>query len=323
MESTRISVIVPVFNAEPYLPACLDSVLGQTHRALEIILINDGSTDGSGAVCDEYAARDSRVTVIHQENTGPSAARNRGLDIAAGDWVTFVDSDDYLDADLCAYLLSAAEENGADLVQCGSVAEDPRGGSRVVCPRSNIVLRNGADGFEPEHWRDLANSNWGKLYRRAVLGDIRFDPLCRVGEDLQFNLRFLMRADGVVLGCEARYHYVLTAGSLFRGAPTRETLLNCREMLGRMEKEAAVNAAVSGRIADERYRNGLDICSKIVCFRMKQEIELRKEIQREIRSRLPALLMTRAFSVSEKAKFVLIAYVWLLYCGLLLLSKQR
>ena len=101
----KISVIIPVYDTEEFLSRCLDSVLCQTHRDLEVILIDDGSTDASGALCDEYAEKDTRIQVIHQENSGSSAARNTGLEAACGDYIGFVDSDDWLEPDMYAYLL--------------------------------------------------------------------------------------------------------------------------------------------------------------------------------------------------------------------------
>ena len=113
-----ISIIVPVYNAEKYLPACVESLLSQTYGALEVILVNDGSKDGSAALCDTYAARDSRVRVIHQENQGVSTARNAGLDHAAGKYVAFVDADDYVKPDYLERLHGDMTAHDADFVTC-------------------------------------------------------------------------------------------------------------------------------------------------------------------------------------------------------------
>ena len=106
MEQTVISVIVPIYKVEQYLRQCVDSILNQTHSALEVILVDDGSPDGSGKICDEYAARDSRVRVIHKKNGGLSDARNAGIEIARGDYIAFVDSDDWLDIDALKKVLA-------------------------------------------------------------------------------------------------------------------------------------------------------------------------------------------------------------------------
>lgn len=115
MDSPLISVIIPVYNVEKYLRQCLESVIGQTYINLEIILVDDGSTDGSSKICDDFAAIDDRIVVIHQYNAGLSSARNAGLDIMKGDYVSFVDSDDWIEKDMFAILLSSLEDEKADI----------------------------------------------------------------------------------------------------------------------------------------------------------------------------------------------------------------
>ena len=119
----KISIIVPVYRAEKYLNRCVDSILSQTYTALEVILVDDGSPDQSGAMCDGYAKKDSRVKVIHQKNRGVAAARNRGLDMAAGDYITFVDSDDYIDPDMYLSMIRIIREYDCDVVMCDCIKE--------------------------------------------------------------------------------------------------------------------------------------------------------------------------------------------------------
>lgn len=117
-ESKKISVIVPVYNVGEYLRQCVDSILSQTYSNLEIIAVNDGSTDGSGAILDEYREKDIRLIAIHQENQGVSAARNKGLDVATGDYIAFVDADDYIHPEMYEKLVKALEDNQADISFC-------------------------------------------------------------------------------------------------------------------------------------------------------------------------------------------------------------
>ena len=151
-----ISVIVPVYNVEKYLRQCLDSVLAQTYRELEIILVDDGSTDGSGAICDEYATRDSRIKVVHQQNGGLSSARNAGLDLATGEYVAFVDSDDYIHETMLELLYQALVENNADTVICNFERVDEKGD--VISVRSLQPLANGVVSME-EALENLATPN--------------------------------------------------------------------------------------------------------------------------------------------------------------------
>ena len=118
MNINQISVVVPVYKVEPYLRKCLDSIVNQTYRDLEIILIDDGSPDNCGRICDEYAERDARIRVVHQENSGLSAARNAGLKLVSGSYIGFVDSDDWIEPDMYSYLLGNALEYQADIAVC-------------------------------------------------------------------------------------------------------------------------------------------------------------------------------------------------------------
>ncbi len=166
-----VSVIIPVYNVEKYLARCLDSVLGQTHRELEVICVNDGSPDGSAAILAGYAARDPRVRVLTQENRGQAAARNRGLEIAAGEWVTFVDSDDWIPRDAVAGFLAAARATGARAAVSDGFYDDRYSGEGERSLRwtvrkpalANLVGR-----------RKLQSSPCNKLYHSSILKNHRF-----------------------------------------------------------------------------------------------------------------------------------------------------
>lgn len=119
MEKPLISIIVPVYNVESYLAECIDSLVNQTYPHLEILLVDDGSTDGSGQICDDYAQKDARIKVIHKKNGGNTSARKAGLRVATGAYVQFVDSDDWVEPDMCESLMALAQEHGADVVRCG------------------------------------------------------------------------------------------------------------------------------------------------------------------------------------------------------------
>ena len=187
----RISVIVPVYNVRDYLRPCLDSILRQTRRALEILLIDDGSTDGCGAICDAYARQDGRVRVFHTENRGLAAARNLGLDHAVGEFLAFVDSDDWIEDNALETLMAAQREYGADLVAAGvcdewvngSKPEKAAGPARAV--QGTELLSLYASGV----FRDVM---WNKLYRRALFADLRF-PEGRNYEDVFVTYRIMQR----------------------------------------------------------------------------------------------------------------------------------
>lgn len=207
----KISIIVPIFNVEKYIHTCLESLINQTYKDFEIILIDDGSFDDCPAICDNYAKRNNNIKVIHQQNAGVSSARNRGIDIASGDYVMFVDSDDYVFPTLCENLIKYADEK-TDIVISGFVegfsnkqqivqVED------VVCYAVDDLKRN----FDFYYLRlPLLNSPCAKLYKRCLLNDIRFKSEICMGEDFIFNLKYFNNSRNIKIIPFADYYYNLT-----------------------------------------------------------------------------------------------------------------
>ncbi len=175
-----ISVIVPVYNVEPYLRKCLDSIVNQTYRNLEILVIDDGSADGSGAICDSFAEKDERVVVFHTENRGLSAARNLGLDNATGDWIGFVDSDDWIEPDMYEVLIKRVEETKADVVESGWLQEYEQ---RTIERKWQLQMLSGKDALAALIHGSLSDVAWDKIWKKSCYEGIRF-PECRVYEDI-------------------------------------------------------------------------------------------------------------------------------------------
>lgn len=191
---TTISVIVPVFRTEAFLRTCIESILQQSYQALELILVDDGSPDGSGRICDEYANLDSRVVVIHKKNGGVSSARNAGLDIAKGEYVTFVDSDDWIHPDFLLNGIAACEEYGLDLY-CSGFARVHANGAQQNSIISQPILGY-TDALSQEEMVNLLEKNYiassaVKLIRRELIEHIRFDTRMAWGEDLKFIFSLL------------------------------------------------------------------------------------------------------------------------------------
>lgn len=201
----KISVIVPIYNVEPYLRRCLDSLVGQTHQNLEIILVDDGSPDGCGAICDEYAAKDERIIVIHKANGGVSSARNAGLEQATGDWIGWVDPDDWIQADMFEYLLKNAKKYNADIAVCGlcKVYSDHQERFAV----EEVTQLDNVQGMETLLENDLLQSYCcDKLWRRELWQGIVF-PLGKTFEDMCMVPLAFQRARKTVLLPEAKYFY--------------------------------------------------------------------------------------------------------------------
>lgn len=202
-----VSILVPVYNAEGFLPRCLDSILAQTMEYFELILIDDGSTDGSASIADQYALRDSRIRVIHQSNGGISKARNVGVASATGGDITFVDADDWIDPSYLAYLYQVRQETGCQIAACNHIIEVggesyPRFPEREAMERLDI--RTSLENILYHRAPDI--SPWGKLYPTGLLRAIRY-PEGKIFEDTDTIADILAAADGIGMGFAPRYHY--------------------------------------------------------------------------------------------------------------------
>ncbi len=205
-----VSVIVPVYNVEPYLRKCLDSIIGQTYENLEILLIDDGSTDHSGDICDDYEKRDERICVFHTENGGLSAARNLGLDYANGEYIGFVDSDDWIEPDMYEVLFHSATETGADIVECGFYREYPDKSLSVVRPER--MLSSG-EAIRALLRKELSEGVWSKLWKRHCFDRIRF-PVGRVHEDASTTYLVFDAVTSICSISACEYHYLQRSGSI-------------------------------------------------------------------------------------------------------------
>lgn len=214
MPDAKISIIVPVYKVEPYLRKCLDSIVGQTYQNLEIILVDDGSPDNCGAICDAYAARDERIRVIHKANGGVASARNAGLDTATGDYIGWVDSDDWIEADMFECLLKGAETYGADIVVCGRAEVYPDRKNFMGWERETVLSREEAIGHLLE---DNAMRNYlcDKLWKRELFQNITF-PEGHNFEDVAVTYRLFEKADKVACLPECKYFYLQREDGIVR-----------------------------------------------------------------------------------------------------------
>lgn len=199
----KVSIIIPVYNTGKYLYRCIDSVLNQTYRDIELIIVDDGSCEETACICDEIADRDNRIYLIHKQNEGVSAARNTGLDLVMGEYVGFVDSDDWIDDDMFENLVREMETYDADVVMCDATTVWDNGKTEMdtfACLQSNCVLSKSE--ITPERQLELAGSSWRALYRSRQLREeeIRFPVGLKFSEDRIFNMK--------VLGLSNRFRYI-------------------------------------------------------------------------------------------------------------------
>ncbi|MDR3364248.1 MAG: glycosyltransferase [Clostridiales Family XIII bacterium] len=259
-----ISVIVPVFNAAEYLEECVSSVLDQSYSNIELILIDDGSTDGSGGMCETIAARDSRVTVIHRENGGVSRARNTGLDAAKGDIIAFLDCDDYILPGMYETLLEKMEQSGSRIAVC-TVMDEQEGGSVRKVDTGETLLISGRDalrqlvcgmGERAGNRETIWFSVWNKLYDAALFkegGGLRFDPETDSAEDVPVNLALFSAVHHILYYKKPYYFWryrsesqsnLRAPAALRGGIRTSRYLFDYAKRFGEADRRAAVTSAI-------------------------------------------------------------------------------
>lgn len=217
-----LSVIVPVYNVDPYLDRCVQSIVQQTYRELEIILVDDGSTDNSPKMCNIWAQKDNRIKVIHKKNGGLSSARNAGIDIAQGEVLSFIDSDDFIELDMYETMLTAMQDSGKDIACCGRVVDlfgeiekvefsisKPRMYTREEAMKEVLCLR------------DIDVSSCDKVYRKELFAELRF-PEGRISEDAAIIFQLLEKTNGVVHVGRDFYHYIFRRSSISKSSYKHE-----------------------------------------------------------------------------------------------------
>lgn len=212
-ESPFVSVVVPVYNAEKYLPTCLESICNQTLRELEIIVVDDGSTDNSGRIADEYAARDGRIKVVHRRSGNPGATRNVGLELATGEYIGFIDGDDWIEPNMYRTMLNMALMYNPDWVVCGVSVDYTKDKKHLYQQVDKAYTENDRNRLLDLYF-DLTDKNLfaypvNKLYRSSIIRDYRLAfPEVLPYEDLMFNLNYYIHIQSVTLLPDLFYHYM-------------------------------------------------------------------------------------------------------------------
>lgn len=275
----RISIIIPTYNNEQQLERCLRSVMAQTYKNLEIIVINDGSTDGTATILDRLAKEDKRIIAIHKTNTGVSDTRNRGLEMATGDYIGFVDADDEVLPGMYAHLMVLITEHHADIAHCGFELVDPTqttkfyGTGEKLLQNRNQALTSllRADRFEP--------GIWNKLFSRKTIDTVRFSKDIKINEDLLFNVEAFHRADTLVFQDVILYRYLHNADSASRSGFNASKLRDVTEAAERIrakfkdgELKPEVNRFYAGKLTDVY----------MTILNQENTKELRKEIRKKL-----------------------------------------
>lgn len=287
----QISIIIPAYNIAPWLGRCLDSVLAQTHRELEAIVVDDGSTDGTAAIADLYAKKDNRVKVIRKENGGVTSARLRGVAEAAGEWIGFVDGDDYVEPNMYGRLLQNALDTGADISHCGYRMIVPSGRVDYYYNTGRKLQQDRVTGL-----RDLIEGGlvepgiWNKLYRKALFTDLagKMDTAIRINEDLLMNYHLFSAANKAVFEDFCPYHYIVRIGSAANAPLSEHKLMDpVRVTLQIMENaEPGIEDACLARLA----RQLISLSSMSAKEAPELIMPHRAWARKELRKRLPGLV---------------------------------
>lgn len=250
-QKALISIIVPVYNVEKYLHRCVDSLRNQTYTSLEIILVDDGSTDSCPKICDEFAKLDDRIEVIHKENGGLSDARNVAIDICKGKYLLFVDSDDFIAHNTVELLYETLTKNKCDISTCGYINHYETVSPLGVEGNTELILDTEEALENMLYQKDVTTSAWGKLYKRELFDGIRY-PKGKICEDLPTTYKLFSRSTRIVINTSIKFYYQQRTDSIINSQFKRgrmDALDFAEEQLKYMEK----NHPSLARAARNRY----------------------------------------------------------------------
>lgn len=265
----KISVIIPVYNVEKYLRRCVDSILNQTYKNLEVILVDDGSPDGCPAICDEYANQEVRVRVVHKINGGLSSARNAGLEVVSGDFVTFVDSDDWIELDTYEYCIRLLEKHQAECVQYEiRLTDSPE--NHASQPKEQVDVYEGKDVLQYfMHRSTIASGGYsvcGGIYQRGLLDGFRFRE-GKINEDIDYKFKVMQRCRKLIVTNQKKYNYFQSGDTISAGGLKKKDfqLREAAELLCDMaSKESYGTIAFLGEV--KKARTAFSLLSKIAYF---------------------------------------------------------
>lgn len=299
-----ISVIIPIYNVEKYLEQCLESIINQTYKFLEIILVDDGSTDSGGKICDEYAKYDARISVIHKANGGLSDARNIGLENAHGDYIGFVDSDDYINADMYEKLAEACTTYNADITICGRRCFDSKGGSYQSFVLETPLIMDSKEAIIRLLLNDsLDSAAWDKLYRKHIFENIRY-PFGVLHEDLSVTSMLFGKAECIVHIGTQEYNYRLRPGSITKHKFMKKKmdLLTQTEML---------TSYVNNKYPDLSYqvesfwiRNITNLLTTVLKTEVSSYISEKKQLKHKIKEKYMSALQNPYLTTKDKCRLV-------------------
>lgn len=283
MKSPLISVIVPVYNVEKYLKRCVDSLIKQTYKNLEIVLIDDGSKDSSGKLCDEISKIDKRILVLHKSNGGLSSARNTGIKIATGEYITFIDSDDWLELDTYEYCMNLIKSNQADCIEFNTIMV--KNTNPIIQKKEKLQIFEGKDILE---YYVLSSTKTGSysvcrcLFPRDAIKKLRFRE-GKVNEDIDFKYKVLKNCKKIVVSNLYKYYYFQSGNSLSTGGLKKKDfdLYEASEILYELTcKENYKNISFLGEV--KKVRTAFSLLCKIAYYGISDEFTNKDDIVKQL-----------------------------------------
>lgn len=298
----KISIIVPVYNLEKYIKKCLISLMNQTYRNLEIIVVNDGSTDKTGEIISELSSTDERIICLNGGHKGVSHARNIALDCASGEYVSFVDGDDCITADCIQKLYDQITQKNVDIV-VGGTADYDEDGQKLSESKAGVEIIQDRDQFISAIV--LGNQytcvSWGKLYKRSLIGDMRFDENISLSEDLDFLFRLYTRVEKVYYNSDIVYNWLYRNNSALHSAQCEKNYKSF-EIYERLLKYFNKNKFVYRNIV-QSYAGLLAMCLKMA--KQESNNNIRLNCKKRISTLLPEIVLKTKMSMKEKIKLCL------------------
>lgn len=306
MEKQMVSIIVPVYNAEKYLKKCVNSILKQNYPDFEILLINDGSTDRSGEICDIFESQDERVRVIHKKNEGSASARNLGIAQAKGEYIAFVDADDFISENYLSTLVGTLERTEADIVQCQFQKVNSYQGNIEPCtPQKDIKIYSNIDALEAFCGKKEYLSTavlWNKLYKKELFRKLSF-PIGRGIDDEYLICRIVYRAKRIAVISDVLYYYYMSPNSQMRSAPSLKKLDNIDALEGQIRFLRKVNQPRLANMLMYRYYSSIIDGYYYVKKNFPNETELQKKLKKKKRMFYVAIL-TKEVEIKDKCLLV-------------------
>ena len=305
-----ISIVVPIYNVEKYLRNCIDSIIKQTYTNLEIILVDDGSLDNCGKICDEYKEKDNRIKVIHKQNGGLSDARNAGIDIATGKYIAFIDSDDYIAPNFIEKLYNLCIKNNAELSECDfqKVTEECNDIIENTNQEEEKVL-DGKKFIERLDGKSAVRTVvvWNKLYRREIFNNLRF-PKGKLNEDEFTTYKIFYDVKKIAITTEQLYFYRYSPDSIMNKKFNKKRLDILEALEVRLDFFKEKKEQKLYEMTLKKYMNKL-ITMDMLCKRfLSQEKEIRNNIKHKYNSRYSEILHTD-ISLKLKIKYVIYRYI--------------